>query len=141
MTVKERDLIRQGFAQVYKGRVIPRIRGGATYSPATFIPAKTLGNGSANVATAQYQNTGTLGAVVRSLVFAGQAGATGAVTGEIGVTGVTSIQSQRIIDADVLTANVSMFVNGWYNVRVNDFLSLWGSSATITGAAYGVTAA
>jgi hypothetical protein len=110
----------------------------ATYTPKTLITSKTLGNGSANVATAQYQNTGTGETVARSLTSTGQAGATGQVTWEMGVTGATSIQQQRFIDAYVLTANISYFVNGWYTVPVSSFLSAWGSTATVTGYAAGV---
>jgi len=141
VTAEDRELIRKGLARVHKGRLIPRIRGGATYTPATFVTAKALGNGSGNITTWQYQNTGTLGAICRQLVFSGQAGATGAVTAEIGVTGATSIQNQRIIDAVVLTANTPYFVNGWFNVPINHFLSGFANSATVTAAAYGVTAA
>jgi hypothetical protein len=111
----------------------------ATYTVKTLILPTTLGNGSGNITTAQYNNTGTAEAVARSLTSVGQAGATGAVTWEMGVTGATSVQHNRFIDAYVLTANVSYFVNGWYTVPANDFLSAWGSTATITGYAAGVT--
>lgn len=113
----------------------------ATYTPKTLIRPTTLGNGSGNITTAQYNNTGTGEAVARSLTSVGQAGATGAVTWEEGVTGATSVQHNRFIDAYVLTANVSYFVNGWYTVPVSDFLSAWGSTATITGYAAGVVSA
>lgn len=111
----------------------------ATYTPKTLILPKTLGNGSGNVTTAQYNNTGSGEAVARSLTSMGQAGATGQVTWEMGVTGATTIQSQRFIDAYALTANIPYFVNGWYTVPVNDFLSAWANSATVTGYAAGVT--
>lgn len=110
----------------------------ATYTVKTLITSKTVGNGSANVATAQYNNTGTAESVARSLTSMGQAGATGQVTWEMGVTGVTSIQQQRFIDAFVLTASTPYFVNGWYTVPVSSFLSVWGNSSTITGYAAGV---
>lgn len=140
MTAEQKELIRTGLARVYKGRLIPRVKGGATYTPLTAVTAKTLGNGSANITTWQYQNTGTLGAIIRTMIFTGQAGATGAYSVEIGVTGATAVQAQRIIDGKVLTANVSDINNGWFNVPINHFLSAFGNAATITGAAYGVTA-
>lgn len=141
MTAEELDLIRKGLARVYKGRLVPRIQGGATYTPATLITAKALGNGSGNVTTWQYQNTGAAGAfaVARSMVFTGQAGATGAVTVEQGVTGATASTSQRILDGVVMTANVPYFVNGWYVMPVNGFLQGYANSATVNGGAYGVT--
>ena len=105
----------------------------------TLITPTTLGNGSANIATAQYNNTGTAEAVARSLTSVGQAGATGQVTWEMGITGATSQQHNRFIDAYALTANISYFVNGWYTVPASSFLSAWGNSATITGYAAGVT--
>lgn len=138
LTHEERDALGRGLARIYRGRVVPILKGGATYTPKTLIRPTTLGNGSANIATAQYNNTGTGEAVARSLTSMGQAGATGAVTWEEGVTGATSQQHNRFIDAVVLTANIPYFVNGWYTVPVNDFLSAWGSTATITGYAAGV---
>lgn len=110
----------------------------ATYTPKTLIAPKLLGNGSANVATAQYNNTGTGEAVARSLAFSGNAGATGQVNAEMGVTGATAIQAQRFIDGYVLTASIPYFVNGWYTVPVSSFLSAWANSATVTGYAAGV---
>jgi hypothetical protein len=138
LSKNEVESLGAGLARIYRGRVVPIQKGGATYTPKTLITSKTLGNGSANVATAQYNNTGTGESIARSLTSMGQAGATGQVTWEMGVTGVTSIQQQRFIDAYVLTASIPYFVNGWYTVPVNSFLSAWGSTATVTGYAAGV---
>lgn len=139
LSAAEIDALNRGLARIYRGRVIPVPQGGATFTVKTLIRPTTLGNGSANIATAQYNNTGTGEAVARSLTSMGQAGATGAVTWEEGVTGATSQQHNRFIDAVVLTASVPYFVNGWYTVPASDFLSAWGNSATITGYAAGVT--
>ncbi len=110
----------------------------ATYTVKTLITPITLGNGSGNITTAQYNNTGASDSVARSLTSMGQAGATGQVTWEMGVTGATTIQHNRFIDAYVLTAAIPFFVNGWYTVPASSFLSAWGNSATITGYAAGV---
>ncbi len=111
----------------------------ATYTPKTLITPTTLGNGSGNITTAQYNNTGTGEAIARSITSMGQAGATGQVTWEMGITGATTQQHNRFIDAYALTANIPFFVNGWYTVPASSFLSAWGNSATITGYAAGVT--
>lgn len=111
----------------------------ATYTVRTLITPTTLGNGSGAITTAQYQNTGTAESVMRSSTSMGQAGATGEVTWEMGVTGATSIQHNRFVDAYTLSANIPYFYNGWYTVPVSSFLSAWGSTATITGYAAGVT--
>jgi hypothetical protein len=110
----------------------------ATYTVKTLISAKAMGNGSANIATWQYQNTGTAEAVARSFAFMGQAGGTGSVTVQIGVTGATSIANQNVIDAYPLTANNPYFVNGWYTVAVNSFLDGFTTNTTTNGAAYGL---
>jgi Flp pilus assembly protein TadG len=110
----------------------------ATYTVKSLVPSKALGNGSANVATWQYNNTGTGEAVARTLVFQGQAGATGQVNVEIGVTGATASATQRIIDSYVLTAALPFITNGWFTVPVSSFLSAWANSATVNGAAYGL---
>jgi hypothetical protein len=112
----------------------------ATYTPKSLINAKAMGNGSANITTWQYNNTGTVASVARTLIFTGQAGATGQVNVEIGVTGATAIQNQRIIDSYVLTAAIPYQVNGWFDVDVNYFLSGFANSTTVTGSAYGVLA-
>lgn len=111
----------------------------ATYTVKTLIAPKLMGNGSGNVTTWQYQNTGSAEAVCRSMVFSGNAGATGAVSVEIGVTGATAEQDQRIIDGYQLTANVPSVFNGWYTIPVNDFLQGFADSATVTGGAFGLT--
>jgi len=111
----------------------------ATYTVHTLIQSKPLGNGSANITTWQYQNTGSAAAVARSLAFMGQAGGTGSVTVQVGVTGATSIANQNIIDAYALSANIPFFVNGWYTVEVNYFLQGFTTNTTTNGAAYGVT--
>ena len=112
----------------------------ATYTPKTLIQAKAMGNGSAAITTWQYQNTGSVASVCRSMAFVGQAGATGAVTVQIGVTGATSVTAQEIMDVQVLTANVSLFVNGWYTVDANYYLQGYANSATVNGYAAGVLA-
>lgn len=112
----------------------------ATYTPKALINSKAMGNGSANITTWQYQNTGTVAAVARSMAFMGQAGGTGSVTVQIGVTGATTIAAQNIIDAYALSANVPYFVNGWYAVDVNYFLDGFTTNASTNGAAYGVLA-
>jgi hypothetical protein len=97
-----------------------------------------MGNGTANITTWQYQNTGTAESVVRSLSFTGQAGATGQVNVEMGVTGATAIQNQRFIDSVVLTAATPYLINGWYTIPVNSFFSGFANSTTVTGYAAGV---
>lgn len=113
----------------------------AVYTPTTLISTKAMGNGSANIATWQYNNTGTGESIVRSFAFSGQAGGTGAITVEIGVTGTTEEADQRIIDTYSLTANVPYFVNGWYTVPVSSFLSGFASNATTNGLAAGLKSA
>ena len=143
MTAEELDLIRKGVARLHKGRLVPRIRGGATYTPATLITAKALGNGAAAVTTWQYNNTAGAGnfGVVRSAIFTGQAGATGAITVEQGVTGATAVTAQRIVDGQVMTASAPYLLNGWFVVPNNGFFQGYANSATVNGGAYGVTAA
>lgn len=112
----------------------------ATYTPKTLINAKAMGNGSGNITTWQYNNTGTVASVARSLAFTGQAGATGQVNVQIGVTGATTITAQQIIDSYALTAGVPFLVNGWYTVDAAYFLDGYANSATVNGYAGGVTA-
>jgi hypothetical protein len=112
----------------------------ATYTPISLIPPKTMGNGSANVATWQYQATGTFGAVCRTHSYCGQAGTTGSVTVQIGVTGTTAVADQNILDASVITANVTLLNNGWWQVQTNSFFEGYASLGTTTGGAFGVTA-
>ena len=111
----------------------------ATYTVKTLITTKAMGNGTANVTTWQYQNTGTAEAVCRSMAFTGQAGATGQVNVQIGVTGATSEADQQIIDSFVLTAGSPYFVNGWYTVPVNSFLQGYSNATTTNGGAFGLT--
>lgn len=115
----------------------------ATYTPATLIASKAMGNGSANIATWQYQNTGGGGTfgIARTMIFQGQAGATGQVNVEIGQTGATATAAQRIIDSYVLTAGVPYIVNGWFTVANNFFLDGFANSTTVNAAAYGLTSA
>jgi len=112
----------------------------ATYTVKTLITTKALGSGPSNVATWQYQNTGSAEAVCRSFAFMGNTGTSNSITVEMGVTGVTSIVTQRIIDGFSLTANIPYFVNGWYTIPVNSFLSGFAATnATTNGLASGVT--
>ncbi len=112
----------------------------ATYTPKTLINSKAMGNGSGNITTWQYNNTGTVASVARSFAFAGQAGATGQVNVQIGVTGATTIAAQTIIDSYVLTSGVPYLVNGWYTVDASFFLDGFANSTTVNGYAGGVTA-
>jgi hypothetical protein len=110
----------------------------ATYTVKTLITTKAMGNAAANIATWQYQNTGSAESACRSMAFTGQAGATGQVNVQMGVTGATAIASALFVDSYPLTASSPYFVNGWYTVPVNSFLCGYANSATVNGLASGV---
>jgi hypothetical protein len=109
----------------------------ATYTPATLITAKAFGNGSANIATWRYQNTGGAGTygIVRT-VIAQSPSAARAITIEQGSTGATTT-AQQILNAYVLTANVPYLLNGWFTVQNNDYFEGFANNTDINGAAYG----
>lgn len=111
----------------------------ATYTPATLITAKAMGNGAANIATWRYQNTGgasTFG-IVRTMAFSTPSSAR-AITVEQGSTAADTA-AQKIVDAFVLTANVPQVYNGWYTVQNNDYFEGFANNTDINGAAYGYT--
>lgn len=110
----------------------------ATYTVKTLIAPKTMGNGSANIATWQYNNTGTAESVVRTFTFSGQAGATGTVTAQIGVTGATASAAETILDAVPIAANTPTILNGWYTVPVSSFLAGYAANTTTSGGAFGL---
>jgi hypothetical protein len=111
----------------------------ATYTPATLITAKVMGNGAANIATWRYQNTGGAGTfgVVRTATF-NSATAARTITVEQGSTAADTA-AQKILDAYVLTVNVPYILNGWITVQNNDYFEGFANNTDIIAAAYGYT--
>ncbi len=112
----------------------------ATYTPATLISTKLLGNGAANISTWRYQNTAGAGnfgivrttileTVTAARVYTLQQGATAADTA-----------AQRIADAVPLTANSPTVLNSWVVVVNSDYYQGFANNTDIGGAAYGYTA-
>lgn len=112
----------------------------ATYTPATLITAKIMGNGAANIATWRYQNTGGAGTfgIVRTNIFSSAAAR--AITVEQGATAADTA-AQKILDAYVLTVNVPYLLNGWFTVQNNDYWEGFANNTDVVGAAYGYTSA
>lgn len=111
----------------------------AAYTPATLITAKAMGNGSANIATWRYQNTGGAGSlgIVRTAIFSTPTAAR-TVTVEQGSTAGTTV-AQRIVVDYALTANVPYILNGWFTLINNDYFEGYANNTDINGAAYGYT--
>ena len=110
----------------------------ATYSPATLITAKIMGNGAANISTWRYQNTAgasTFG-VVRTCIF--NSVSARAITVEQGSTAADTA-AQKILDAYVLTVNVPYILNGWFTVQNNDYFEGFANNTDVVAAAYGYT--
>lgn len=112
----------------------------ATYTPATLIATKLLGNGAANISTWRHQNTAgasnqsvvrttIIETVTAARVYTIQQGATAADTA-----------AQRIADAVPLTANSPTILNNWIVVINNDYYQGFANNTDIGGAAYGYTA-
>lgn len=111
----------------------------ATYTPATLITAKLMGNGAANISTWRYQNTGGAGTfgIVRTNIF-NTATAARTITVEQGSTAADTA-AQKILDAYPLSANQPYVLNGWFTVQNNDYWEGFANSTDIVGAAYGYT--
>ncbi len=110
----------------------------ATYTPATLITAKVMGNGAANIATWRYQNTGgasTFG-IVRTNVFCSVSAR--AITVEQGSTAADTA-AQKILDAVILTVNVPYILQGWFTVQNSDYWEGFANNTDVIGAAYGLT--
>lgn len=111
----------------------------ASYLPSTLITQKAMGNGSANIATWQVQNT--LGAstfhVHRTLV-AETPTAAPAITIEMGGTSATTT-AQRMLDAYVLTVNVPFVQNWWVAVPNNSYFGGFANNTTTNAGSYGYT--
>src|SRR5262245_42544884 len=111
----------------------------ATYTPATLITAKAMGNGAANISTWRYQNTGgagTFGLVRTVIVNTPTAART--VTIEQGSTAADTV-AQKILDAYALSANVPYVLNAFITVQNNDYFEGYANNTDINAAAYGYT--
>lgn len=138
--VAQNALVARGLARWYRGRLIPIMKGGATYTPATLITSKVVGNGAANIATWRYQNTGGAGTfgVVRQTVFCSITGARTMTLEQGSVAADTA--AQKIWDAVVLGgANVPTMTPWWLTVQNNDYFEGFANNTDLVGAAYGVT--
>ncbi len=111
----------------------------ATYTPATLITAKALGNGAANIATWRYQNTGGAGTfgIVRTAIFTTPTAAR-VITVEQGSVAADTT-AQKILDAYPLAANQPYQLNGWITIQNSDYFEGFANNTDINGAAYGVT--
>lgn len=111
----------------------------AAYVPATLISTKLFGNGAANIATWRHQNVAGAGtfSIIRTFVVETVTAAR-TVTIQQGATAADTA-AQRIFDAFVLTANVPLRENGWYNVVNNDYFQGFANAVDVGGAAYGYT--
>ena len=138
LTEQQQDALDRGLARWHRGRLIPVMKGGATYTPATLITAKLMGNGAANIATWRYQNTGGGGTfgIVRTNIFSSAAAR--AITVEQGSTAADTA-AQKVLDAYVLTVNVPYILNGWFTVQNNDYWEGFANNTDVVGAAYGLT--
>jgi hypothetical protein len=110
----------------------------SVYTPATLITAKVMGNGAANIATWRYQNTGGAGTfgIVRHATFASAAAR--AVTVEQGSVAADTA-AQKIMDAELLVANVMKELKGWITIQNNDYFEGFANNTDVVAAAYGVT--
>lgn len=111
----------------------------SVYTPATLITASAMGNGSANIATWRYRNTGGAGTfgIVRTAIF-NTPSAARTVTVEQGSTATTTV-AQRILDGKPITANEPYVLNGWITLINNDYFEGFANNTDINGAAYGYT--
>ncbi len=106
----------------------------STYTPATLITAKVMGNGAANIATWRYQNTGGAGTfgIVRQAIFCSVSAR--AVTVEQGSVAADTA------DGYVLTVNVPWTMpGGWVTVQNNDYFEGFANNTDVVAAAYGYT--
>lgn len=112
----------------------------ATYTPATLITSKVVGNGAANIATWRYQNTGGAGTfgIVRNTVFCAPVAAR-VITLEQGSVAADTA-AQKILDAYAFGgANVPWIQSWWLTVQNSDYFEGFANNTDIVGAAYGVT--
>lgn len=105
----------------------------ATYTPAQLIAPKLMGNGAANIATWRSRDTSNLN-VHRTATFASAAAR--AVTVEVGAVAADTA-AQKIMDAEVLTVNVTLVKNWWIVTAVNDYFEGFASAADVVAASYG----
>lgn len=110
----------------------------AVYTPAQLIASKLMGNGGANIATWRKQNAAGAGTfdIHRTTTF--NSAAARAVTVQQGVTAADTA-AQRIIDAEVLVANVVVVKNWWIAVPNSDYFEGFANAADVTAASHGYT--
>lgn len=109
LTEYERECLDKGLARVYKGRLIPVIQGGATYTPKTLVEATAL---TASAVT--YYDPSSVVGVMRTIQFSASASGK-----NVTLSNGTDAAGTRIFDALALTANVPSIFNGWWTVSDN----------------------
>lgn len=104
----EHELIERGLARRCRGRLIPIMRGGATYTPAALVPAMTSVTSTPAYQTSTAATTG----VLRTIHAAANAASTTFNVSTGGADGA----STRLFPAYSLTANNPSIFNGWWVV-------------------------
>lgn len=111
----------------------------ATYVPAILITAKTMGSGSANIATWQKQNTAGAGTFdIHKTFTAVSPNAGGRVTVEQGSVGSDTV-AQKLLDGYLLTTEVEFIQDWWIPVQNNDYFGGFASQSGVVAASYGYT--
>ena len=105
----------------------------AVYTPAQLITPAVMGNGSGNIATWRVRDTVNIN--VHRTTNAASAAAR-AVTIELGST-AASTAAQQIVQAFVLTVNVTQIWNWWQVAKVNDYFEGFASNTDVVASSSG----